>query len=309
MKAVCLGIIIADIIGRPIRELPEKGKLVLTDTITLHNGGCATNTSIALAKLGISVTVAGAIGRDVFGDDLISRLEGVGVDAAGVIRKEDAGTSKTIVLVDKEGERSFIHEIGANGSYTFDDFDLRLFDGADILHLAGTFLMPSLDSYQTKRLLLEAKERGIKTSFDTVWNPSGNWMKVLEPSLQYIDFFLPSYAEGRELSGSDDPKEICDFFLDRGVGVVGLKMGREGSIIATRNSRHTVKPYRVRSIDTTGAGDAWVAGFLTGIMHGWDLERSGLFANAVGACSVTSVGASTGIRGFAETLLFMNENG
>ncbi len=90
--------------------------------------------------------------------------------------------------------------------------------------------------------------------------------------------------------------------LDAGVGAVGLKMGDEGCYIATSSGRKlTVAAQKVLAVDSLGAGDAWVAGFLCGLIHKWDLEKTALFANAAGACCVQALGATAGVKSFDET--------
>ena len=103
----------------------------------------------------------------------------------------------------------------------------------------------------------------------------------------------------------EKPEEIAELFLERGVEIVVLKMGAAGSYVRTADEEYWIAPYNVPSVDATGAGDSFVAGFLAGIVRGWDLERAGKLANAVGASCVTAMGASTGIRNWEETVEFM----
>lgn len=111
---VCLGIMVADVVGRPMRSIPDPGRLVLVDEMSLHTGGCAVNTGSALALLGLPVEVVGKAGADPFGDFLVSELEKRGVGTRGVSRDENAGTSASMVMVDSDGERRFVHYIGAS---------------------------------------------------------------------------------------------------------------------------------------------------------------------------------------------------
>lgn len=107
------------------------------------------------------------------------------------------------------------------------------------------------------------------------------------------------------LTGKEDPEDIAQVFLDHGVKVVGLKMGERGCYIRTADVQLSIPRYQVQAVDALGAGDAFAAGFLTGVVKGWDLEQTGRFANAVGALCVTALGATTGVRSLEETLEFM----
>jgi sugar/nucleoside kinase (ribokinase family) len=305
MQVACLGILVADVVARPVVEMPARGRLTLVDQMELHTGGCATNTGISLAKLGVETAVLGAVGEDGFGDFVISRLGSHGIDARGVRRKQGVNTSATMVMVDPDGERRFLHYLGANAKLSEDDVDLAVIGEAGILHIAGALVMPGIDGEPTARILRRAKEMGLMTSYDTVWDAKGNWMKLVEPALPYIDVMLPSLSEARMIAGKERPEDVAALFMEYGVKIVGLKMGEEGSYVRSRDQDFYLPPFDVVAVDGTGAGDAYVAGFLTGLVKGWDLEKTARFASAVGALCVTAIGATTGILPLEETLAFM----
>lgn len=304
-QVVCLGILVADVVGKPIEALPPKGTLAAVERMELHVGGCAANTGVGLAKLGVATAVIGKVGRDGFGDFLVGALERSGVDRSGVVRDAESATSATMVAVDASGERTFLHYQGANATFGAADVAWDVVEDAQILHVAGPFLMPRYMGADNAAVLERAKARGKTTTLDTVWDATGRWMSVLEPCLPFLDYALPSLEEARLLTGEDAPHDIAGVFLDKGVRVVGLKMGQQGAYLRTADGdEFSVPPFSVEAIDALGAGDAWAAGFLCGLTHGWDLERTARFANAVGACSVQALGATTGIRSFEETLAF-----
>ena len=113
---VCLGILVADVLARPVDALPESGSLAGIDEIALRGGGCALNTATALARLGLRPAVAGKVGEDPFGDFLVSLLDERGLDRRAVVRDPSVPTSATVVLVAADGERTFLHLPGANGA-------------------------------------------------------------------------------------------------------------------------------------------------------------------------------------------------
>ncbi|MFP4198764.1 MAG: carbohydrate kinase family protein, partial [Halanaerobium sp.] len=114
LKIACLGILVADIIANIVEKMPEKGKLELADNISLFTGGCATDTSIALTKLNYKPYVIGKVGEDYLGDFILKNLKQNGIDISGI--EKESHTSATMVFVDENGERSFIHSTGANAS-------------------------------------------------------------------------------------------------------------------------------------------------------------------------------------------------
>ena len=301
----CLGILVADLVGKPVDEYPGRGKLVLVDQLELHSGGCAANTSVALAKIGISTGIIGKVGRDGLGDFMIGVLGKYGISAANVVRDPNIGTSGTMVMVHSDGERSFIHYLGANAALTEDDVDFKQLAGTKILHVAGTFLMPAIDGEPTARVLKKARELGITTSLDTAWDSKGRWMSVLKPCLPYVDYAVPSIEEARMVTGKHEPADVAKVLMDNGVSTVALKMGVEGCYIRAADAEFRIPRFDVDAVDALGAGDCFAAGFLTGIIKGWDLENTGRFANAVGASCVMALGATTGVKSLNDTLDFM----
>ncbi len=306
-EVTCLGILVADVVGKPIDSLPPHGKLSLVERMELHSGGCAANTGIGLAKLGVKTAIVGKVGDDGFGLFLRNRFLSYGIDIEGVVADEVAATSSTMVLVHTDGERSFLHYLGANATMKLEDLDVDRITESRILHIAGALVMPAIDGEPTAKLLRKAQERGVITALDTVWDATGAWMTRLAPCLPYIDYLLPSYEEAKMLTGGlTEPADISQFLLDAGAKNVGLKLGEHGCHFRTSDGSIVDLPIlRVNAIDALGAGDAWVAGFLAGLTRNWDVEQCARFATAVGASCVTALGATTGVRSFEETMAFL----
>ncbi len=306
-QVACLGILVADVVGKPIDGIPERGRLQFVEQMELHSGGCAANTAMALAKIGIETAILGKIGDDGFGDFLEREMKHCGVQTGGLVRARTGTTSATMVMVAADGERTFLHHVGVNATFKEEDFPLARLAGTPFLNVAGCFLMPGFDGEPTARLLRRVKaETSATVVLDTAWDPTGQWMKTLAPVLPFVDYFLPSYEEAVELSGQTDPEEIARVFLAYGIGVVGIKLGEKGAYIRPKDGNGFYVPsYTVSVADALGAGDCFVAGFLTGLVQGWDLERTARFACATGAHCVTALGATTGIRPLEEIEAFM----
>ncbi len=292
--AVCLGILVADVIARPVVRLPKPGSLGLVDEIGLRGGGCALNTGTALTRLGLSVACAGKIGTDALGDFLLGLLDDRGVDRALVLRDAAAPTSATVALVDGAGERTFLHVPGANGSLRADELDVDRVLAARALHVAGALVLPALDGEPTAELLAEAQLRGVMTSLDTVWDATGRWNR-LEPSLPHLDLLCLSGAEARALSGEREPAAAAAWARARGTGTVAIKLGADGCYVESGEFAGPVPAPRVEAVDSTGAGDAFAAGLIYARLQGWPLERAAGFANAIGAAATTAVGAGEGL--------------
>jgi sugar/nucleoside kinase (ribokinase family) len=298
---MCLGILVADVIARPVSALPARGTLGQVEEIALRGGGCALNTATGLVRLGVDVAVAGKLGADPFGDFVTGLLDERGIERRGVVRDADVPTSATVVLVDAGGERTFLHLPGANGALRADELDPELLCSGRILHVAGALVMPALDGEPTARLLEAARRRGVITSLDTVFDATGGWARV-EPCLPHLDLFAASLAEARAISGEHDADRAAGWLRDRGARAVAVKLGADGCYVASAAFEGHLPAVQVCAVDGTGAGDAFVAGLLYGILAGWPLERAARLANAAGALATTAVGASEGLRGLEETL-------
>jgi sugar/nucleoside kinase (ribokinase family) len=167
-------------------------------------------------------------------------------------------------------------------------------------------VMPGIDGKPMAELLRHARRAGVITFLDTVWDDTGRWMDILAPCLPYVDYFVPSLLEARVLTGLNDPSEVARALLSRGPGTVGLKMGMDGCLVISGEGQIIRLPaFQVDAVDATGAGDAFAAGFIAGVWEEWSLEQTARFANAVGALSVTGLGAAGGILSLPETLKFM----
>ena len=308
--AICLGILVADVIGRPIESVPAPGALALVESISPHIGGCAANTGIGLHRLGVETAIVGAVGRDGFGQWVRDVLQGEGVDARGLIEK-DAPTSATMVLVRPDGERTFLHCVGANAIFNLADFELCDFQNARLLHIAGHGLMPAFDGAPCAQLLQAAQKMGVQTSLDTAGAPDAKWRENLRQVLPFLDYFVPSLHEVRDLfSDCQTPESIAARLIEQGVQTVALKMGEAGSYALNRAGQSARAPiYPTRAVDATGAGDAFAAGFLAASLRALPLQTCLEMGNATGARCVGAVGTIAGLGDWDSTFaLTQNSN-
>ncbi len=307
-EVVCLGILVADVWARPVDDWPERGRLGVVGETGIGLGGCAANTGISLARLGVSVGVQGCVGQDGFGDLVLDWLGRDGLEVGAIQRTPEAGTSTTLILIDSAGERTYIHCFGANGHIDAAALDMAAIRSARVLHLGGVLLMPGFDGEPQAQVLAEARAAGVTTCVDTAWDDTGRWMQAVGPLLPHTDLFLPSLPEAQQLTGRERPEEVAQALLDAGAGLVGLKMGPEGSYVRTGDTELRLPAYPVQVVDGSGAGDAFVAGFLYGHLQGWDLEKTTRFANALGGIATTAAGTTAGIRGYGQVRALLEQH-
>ncbi len=309
LEVVSTGIFVADCVARPVVGTPAKGKLELVDSIGLYSGGSAASTGYSLARFGIQTAVIGRIGNDGFGDFMLNETKRHGAFSM-LERDENAGTSSTLVTVDEDGERSFLHYIGANANLR--PSNISLFElksrGTKIIHVAGYFALPGMegiDGSPTRDMFKDARGLGIQTSLDSVWDARGRWMQLIGTVLPETDYFCPNLQEAQAITNlpeSAAPLEVATALFAAGVReIVALKMGEQGSFVMDKNGKHhTVGIANVPSIDGTGSGDAFIAGFLAARLKGLGLLEAAKCGNAAGAMCVRAVGAMTGITDWQE---------
>jgi sugar/nucleoside kinase (ribokinase family) len=294
---VSVGILVADVIVRPVDHLPPTGTLGLVDAIALRGGGCGLNTAGALVRLGLRADVLGKVGADALGDFVLDLLSDRGIGRQGVLRDPGVPTSASVALVDSSGERTFLHVKGANAEVRAHEFGDAPFTGR-ALHIAGALVLDALDGEPTALLLAEARRRGLHTSLDTVFDDSGCWDRLLL-TLPHCDLVTPGFEEARAITGEANPLRAAARLCELGATIAAVTLGADGCVVSGLGR---VPGYRVAAVDGTGAGDAFTAGFLYGRLAGWALERCARFANAAGALATTAVGAFEGVGDLSETL-------
>lgn len=311
IDVACIGILVADVIAKPVDALPAPGMLERIQSIEMFSGGCAMSAGIDMSKIGLKTAVLGKIGDDRFGEFLKNVLVENNVNIDGLVVDPASQTSASVVLSSQSGERTFLHCVGTNATYDYADVNFDVIEKSDIVFIAGTMLMDAFDGEVAAKVLKKAKEMNKLTVLDTAWDAKGRWMEVLEPCMPYIDVFLPSIDEAIQLAGGKtDLKEIADTFFRYGVKKVAIKNGKEGCYLreSAEAEGEFIPAYRVKAVDTTGAGDSFCAGFITGLAKGFSFSECGRFANAVGAHCVSAMGATTGIKPMEDILKFMEEN-
>lgn len=305
MELVSVGLVCADIGARPVDDYPDPGKLGLVDHIELHLGGLAGVTATVFCQLGGEAAFAGKVGHDGFGDVLVGQMAANGVNIDHVGRSLNQGTAATIVLITSEGERSFLHQLGAAAELTENDLDLDYLCSARAVHWGGPAVTPGLDGKPIGRVMEKVHEAGVVTSVDTCYDGSGTWLPRLEHALPHLDIVMSSLEEARMYTGMRKVEDIAGFYLSHGPKIALIKLGEQGLFVMSGDEQYELRAYPVVPVDTTGAGDAACAGFLFGYLRGWKLKRCAELANAVGALTVQSMGGAEAITSLEDVEAFM----
>ena len=309
-RVLCAGILVADIFIPPMAALPAAGELRATEDFLLTPGGCAANVAADLARLGVGAAVAGRVGADAFGDFVATDLRARGVVATGIVRSSQMGTSKTVILPVIGEDRRYIHAFGANAEFSADDIDVDSIPRGGVLYLGGFFIMPGLDSRAVRDRFQYARANGITTVLDVVV-PAGmgdGLMDRLADILLYTDYFMPNADEGLALTGETEPRKQAVRFLDSGCGAVVVTQGRDGALLLSATTHYESDAYTIDFLDGSGAGDAFAAGFITGLIEKWEMSDTLKFASAIGASACMQLGCTAGVFTRAEAEEFIRAN-
>ncbi len=300
---VC-GNIVYDILVRPVDQVRYEASTWVED-ISTFLGGNGSNTSYAIAKLGVPARLVGMIGRDPFGDAVLGTLQEGGVDTRWVDRIE-AATATTVGLVASDGKRAFLHRPGCSreGFAEAIEFTPDLIAGCATFHLANPFAMPLLRR-SAPEFVRRGRAAGLRTSCDTGWDARGEWMDVLGPCLPHLDILFTNEEEALRLTGADDHRRAAAALRSGGAGTVVIKRGPLGCSVFTPAGSFDAPALPVTAVDTTGAGDTFAGAFLAALHRGRSLEESARVANAVGAMNVLQLGAVAGLGTWEQTLAFL----
>jgi len=265
-RVVVLGDLVYDLLAR------IEGPVAFgTDTFApIHavGGGSGANAAAWLASLGIETHLVGRIGDDVLGEVLVDELRSVGV-TAHLARDPSIGTGKVFVLVDGAGERTMITDRGAGEALSPGDLPAGLFDGGH-LHLSGYAFSGGSRRGTALEALRRAREAGMSVSVDPSSVPLLGEMGP-ERFLGWTrgaDLCFPNLEEGTLCGGEREPDRVAERMLDHYPAVV-LKLGAAGALYAGADGERVRLPAEpARVADTTGAGDALCAGFLTAWLSG-----------------------------------------
>jgi sugar/nucleoside kinase (ribokinase family) len=263
--------------------------------IVARSGGSGANQAVWLARFGVKTRFVGRVGaadRDF--ETKILREAGV---EAHLAADESRETGRLIALIDPQGERSFLTDRGANDGLMASDIPDKLLDDVDHAHISGYSFIDSQARTAAVDLLERAKARGVPTSVDPA---SSEFLREIGPShfiawTRGADIAFPNEDEALVLTGAQDPDEQLAR-LRAHYPMVVLKRGAAGSAAAEGARRWRAPAPRVAAIDTTGAGDAFLAAFLAARLSGAPVDICLQRANEAGAAATLIVGGRPGAR-------------
>jgi sugar/nucleoside kinase (ribokinase family) len=303
---VVVGSCVVDVLARPVTlsEPIGGGRLIESEPLRLTTGGIVSNAGITMARLGMRVAAFTYVGDDEWAEVIRSRYAAEGIDTSALMTLPGGATSTTAVLIDSGGERSFVHCVGAPRRLDKQALLSRLdLFGQSRAMLIGYYPLMTRLQGDLPEAFAAIRETGCLTALDAAGD--GGTMDPLAQILPHTDFYVPSENEAAHQTGRSEPQAMIAAYREAGAtGWLGIKLGKRGALLSPRPGEFVdvvaVNPPG-EVVDTTGAGDCFLGGLLTGVLRGLAPAEAGRLAAAAGACCVTGLGATTAVRGYGET--------
>jgi 2-dehydro-3-deoxygluconokinase len=294
-------------LGEPLIEFNAMNEAPLSAVKQFNRGygGDTSNFIIAVSRLGGKAGYLTRLGDDEFAESFLKLYTKEGVDTRHIVKDSTAYTGMYFIArMDQKHYFTYLRQNSAAGRMTPDFLPADYIRQARLLHISGISQCISTSACDTVfSAIAIAKEANVKISYDPnlrlkLW-PIHRAKAIIHQTISMADIVLPSIEDAQALNGKKSAEEIVQLYLDLGPEVVALKLGAEGSLLATREKTEDglrlhirkFEPYRVDSKDMTGAGDTFDGAFVVGYLAGWPLDRCMRFANAAAALTTTELGA------------------
>ncbi|WP_343209736.1 carbohydrate kinase family protein [Anaerolentibacter hominis] len=304
---LCIGGMVCDFLVQPVPTTLFEHEVARVDSMKTNVGGDAANESTIMARLGVKVILGTEAGDDGTGHQLVQYMEDNGVDCGNVVFRKEAPTRTNIVMIREDGERHFVvlsHRSRGFGEKS--DLDYDLLKRVKVVSVGSLHIAQALDE-NLADYLKAAKEAGVVTIVDMVTNSRNQSLDDMKEIFKYTDYLAPSEIEAEELTGKSDPEEMADIILSWGVKNVIIKLGSKGCYCKNEKESFFMPVFPTDCVDTTGAGDNYMAGFATAIVNGLGFKQSANFASAVGAISVQGIGSTTAVQSMEQVVDYMKK--
>lgn len=307
MRILCVGMMVCDTLLSPVPF-----NILEQDSVSIHKpvvtcGGDALNVAMGLAKLDHCVSLVGRIGHDANGKFIMEECKKYDIDVNGVVYDTKYATASSFALIDETGERHFLSKKSIFERLKSEDVPDQLIKDADYIYFGSAMAMEAMNGGGIYDLFKRAHAAGKITVMDASVNldEERQWMEYLSPAFYETDIFFPSLEEAVKITGKQEPAQIAECFRPFGMKVFGIKLGGKGCYMTDFNKEYEIAcPSGMPVVDTTGAGDSFMAGLLCGLLKGFDLLKATEFAVSIATQNVGVMGGTTGIPNFLEALSF-----
>lgn len=282
----------------------EAGELYEASSFSKALAGAETNVAVGLARLGFRVGWMSKVGDDSLGTFILNELTKERVDISEVKRMAERQTGILLKskVVSGDPDVTYYRKGSAASTMSVFDYPGDYFKQAKHMHITGIPPALSKDMSEFTYHAVEHMKQEEKTiSFDPnlrfqLWPDQETMIHTINEIAAMADWFLPGISEGKLLTGLSTPEEIAEFYLDQGVGLTVIKLGKEGAYYRTEEKSGYVPGFEVdRVVDTVGAGDGFAVGIISGLLDRLPIEEAVQRANAIGALAVMAPGDMDGL--------------
>jgi len=287
---VVFGDINADIIAR-VNSWPKPGEECLAPSLELHCGGVAANCAIALTRWQVRPTPIAQVGQDPIAQAVLKKLQAQDVGTNHIHATNKAMTGLLYINVTPNGQRTFFGSRGANRSVRLQPSDLAVVKCASAAILMGYSFLDPQPAKAALRILREVRSKKGWIAFDPGMEPSQKISAKILQIAKKVDLFLVSQEEACALTGEANAHKALYKLKKAGATNIVMKLGKYGCLFTENSEPREVPPFAVRSVDSTGAGDAFNAAFLQAKLRDWPASEAAVAANAAGAAATQSIGA------------------
>ncbi|NIA03298.1 MAG: sugar kinase [Nitrospirae bacterium] len=257
-----------------------------------HPGGSAANTIVGLSRLGVPTGYIGKVADDEAGNILLENLDNENIDI-NMVRTASGRSGACLIMVDGKGNRGILVDPGVNDTISMADIDPELADSAKLIHITSFACRDAETSFETQKELAASTSAEISLDPGTLYAERGT--EALIDFIQKARVVLPSDHELTLMTGCGDIWDGADMLIDTGAKWVVVKRGDKGCYVTDGTNGIELPPRKVDVVDTTGAGDAFNAGFIYSMLQGKDIETCGRIGNITASISITKRGAREGL--------------
>lgn len=317
MRILCIGMMVCDTLISPV-----PANILELDSVGIHKpriccGGDALNVAMGLARLNNTVSIIGRIADDTNGKFILEECRKYGIDTSEVVYDEECATAASYALIDEKGERHFLTEKSVFAKLQGDDVPDEALERADIVYIGSAMAFRKMDEDGIRDVFSRthrcadahaAKKLTVMDAAINIEDPDRDWLTYLSPAFMETDVFFPSIDEAVKITGETEPEKIAECFRKFSMKLFGIKLGAKGCFVTDfKESRYIECPKNMPVVDTTGAGDSFLAGLICALSKGWDGFSASEFASGVATKNVGAVGGTAGVPDYEEALRFYQD--
>ncbi|MEM2109539.1 MAG: carbohydrate kinase family protein [Candidatus Odinarchaeota archaeon] len=299
---ISVGASLIDLVAS-VDRFPASDDETYVPNLRIEYGGSAANTAVACSRLGLKVSFLGKVGVDFFGDLIVKKFKDEGVDTSLILRSKNTPTGLCFIAVDSKGDRRMFAYSGAANTLSISEVELESLLKTRLIYMASLENVKFLSDLSRK-----VKEHGLKTALNPGALIANQGLAKAKPIIMNTDIYVSSYNEAVRIFSVEGLDNIKNVLFQLGVSTLAITLGSEGCMVADKSQTYMIPAIKVEVKDTTGAGDAFTAGFLTGLLNNKSLFEAGYMGVAAAALKVKYMGARGGLPYLEELEKFIKSH-